>query len=411
MKSRKTAPASRRPISHFLPLSIFVAGFVAALSFSLLHADAKQLSENDLTVHEWGTFTSIAGPDGSSMNWLPLTGSTDLPSFVEHFREVTFKGGLRGTVRMETPVLYFYSPRETTVSVNVSYAKGLITEWYPHADSVNPRLTPRDFSLFNIKSSGGIAWNYIRVEPQGSADFPTDNSGNHYFAARNTSAASLAVQSPSGPQREKFLFYRGVSAFSVPINANISADSTIHLQNQMSDEILAAILFERRGAQLGYRMLGPLHDQAAYAPPELSASMDSLATGLEGILISQGLFPDEAHAMLETWKNSWFEEGSRLIYIVPRSFVDSVLPLRISPAPATTTRVFVGRLELVTPATERAVESAFVSNDQLTLAKYHRFLEPILSTMIQKSTDQARAEQLSRYLSDVSQKLYVPAKN
>jgi hypothetical protein len=115
--------------------------------------------------------------------------------------------------------------------------------------------------------------------------------------------------------------------------------------------------------------------------------------------------------MLETWKNSWFEEGFRLIYIVPRRFLDSVLPLRITPAPATTTRVFVGRLELVTPATERAVESAFASNDQVTLAKYYRFLEPILSTMIQKSTNPARAEQLSRYLSGVSQQLYAQAKN
>jgi len=387
------------------------AALLFALSFSLVHAKPKQLPESDLTVHEWGTFTSIAGPDGQSMGWLPLTGSTDLPSFVEHFREVGFKDGLRGTVRMETPVLYFYSPRETTVSVNVSFANGLITEWYPHADSVNPRLTQRDFSLFNIKSSGSIAWNSVQVEPQGAGEFPTDNSGNHYFAARNTSATPLSVETPSGTHREKFLFYRGVSAFSLPINATVAADSTIHLQNQMSDEIPAAILFERRGAQLGYRMLGPLRDQAVYAPPELSASLDSLSSNLESILISQGLFPEEAHAMLETWKNSWFEEGSRLIYIVPRRFLDSVLPLRITPAPATTTRVFVGRLELVTPATERAVESAFASNDQATLAKYNRFLEPILSTMIQKSTDRARAEQLARCLSDVSQKLHAPAKN
>ena len=387
------------------------AALLFALSFSLFHSNAKQLPETDLTVHEWGTFTSIAGPDGSSMNWLPLTGSADLPSFVEHFREVAFKGGLSGTTRMETPVLYFYSPRETTVSVNVSFAKGLITEWYPHADSANPALTPRDFSLFNIKSSGAIAWNTVHIEPQGSLDFPSDNSENHYFAARNTSATPLSVETPSGPQREKFLFYRGVSAFSVPINATVAADSSIHLQNQFADEIPAAILFERRGAQLGYRMLGPLRDQAAYTPPELSASLDSLSTTLEGILISQGLFPDEAHAMLETWKDSWFEEGSRLIYIVPRRFIDSVLPLRIAPAIAATTRVFVGRLELITSATERAVESAFAADDQVTLAKYNRFLEPILSTMIQKSTEPARTAQLERYLQDVSRRLYTSHQN
>jgi hypothetical protein len=399
MKLNRTS----RPV---LAIAIFFA-----ISFSLLHASPKQLPENDLTVHEWGTFTSIAGAGGQSMGWLPLTGSTDLPTFVEHFREVAFKGGLRGTTRMETPVLYFYSPRETTVSVNVTFAKGLITEWYPHADSANPALTTRDYSLYNKKSPGAISWNSVHIEPQGSTDFPSDNAQNHYFAARATSSTPLSVETPSGPQREKFLFYRGVSAFSVPVNATVAADSTIHLQNQLSEEIPAAILFERRGAELGYRMLGPLNDQSAYAPPELSASLDSLSAGLEGILISQGLFPDEAHAMIETWKNSWFEEGSRLIYIVPRRFIDSVLPLRITPAPATTNRVFVGRLELVTPATERAVESAFASNDQPTLAKYNRFLEPILSTMIEKSSDPARNERLERYLQDVSARLYASAKN
>jgi len=390
---------------------VLAAALLFALFFSLLHVNATQLPESDLTVHEWGTFTSIAGPDGRSMDWLPLTGSTDLPSFVEHFREVAFKGGLRGTTRMETPVLYFYSPRETTVSVNVSFAKGLITEWYPHADSANPALTTRDYSLYNKKSPGAIAWNSVHIDPRGSTDFPSGNSENHYFAARDTSSASLFVETSSGPQREKFLFYRGVSAFSVPLAASIADDSSIHLQNQLSEEIPAAILFERRGAQLGYRMLGTLRDQATFAPPELSASLDSLSIALEGILISQGLFPDEAHAMLETWKNSWFEEGSRLIYIVPRRFIDSVLTLRITPAPTTTTRVFVGRLELVTPATERAVESAFAANDQLTLSKYNRFLEPILSTMIQKSTDPTSGERLSRYLQDLSNRLYASPQN
>ncbi len=84
---------------------------------------------SSLTAHEWGTFTSIAGRDGGAVQWSPLTGSTDLPGFVEHFRNAGFKLGLRGTVRMETPVLYFYDAREETVSVKVAFSKGVITEW------------------------------------------------------------------------------------------------------------------------------------------------------------------------------------------------------------------------------------------------------------------------------------------
>lgn len=131
--------------------------------------------------------------------------------------------------------------------------------------------------------------------------------------------------------------------------------------------------------------------------PTLGGSLDSLASHLEGVLISQGLYPDEAHAMLETWRASWFEEGARLIYIVPRSFVDSVLPLNIKPAPSKTVRVFVGRLELITPATQQAVKSAFTTGDGATLAKYSRFLDPILVFMLQRSTDQARQQHLLNY--------------
>jgi hypothetical protein len=39
-------------------------------------------SPNDLVVHEWGTFTSIAGRNGTAVDWRPLDGASDLPKFV-----------------------------------------------------------------------------------------------------------------------------------------------------------------------------------------------------------------------------------------------------------------------------------------------------------------------------------------
>jgi hypothetical protein len=139
--------------------------------------------------------------------------------------------------------------------------------------------------------------------------------------------------------------------------------------------------------------------------PELNSTIDDLGRDLEGILVAQGLYQDEAHAMVETWRDSWFEEGSRLLYIVPPAFVKAVLPLSIKPAPAQTVRVFVGRLELVTPATEKAVETAFAAQDTATLKAYGRFLEPILATMIKKEKDQARGGRLQSYLNIVYSRL------
>jgi hypothetical protein len=356
---------------------------------------------SSLTAHEWGTFTSIAGMDGSAIEWSPLTGSTDLPAFVEHFRDPGFKLGLRGTVRMETPVLYFYSSREETVSVTVAFANGVITEWYPHASRVEPAGNFYGETLREAGASGSISWDRINLTPNDRPDFPVSDRNNHYFAARMTSSTPLRVTTASGEQQEKFLFYRGVSGFSVPLSATVDTEGKLRIKNLGDQEIPATILFERRGEKVGYRIGGSLQQQAILDPPELTSTIDELGRDLEGILVAQGLYQDEARAMVETWRNSWFEEGSRLLYIVPPAFVNDVLPLSIKPAPAQTVRVFVGRLELVTPATEKEVETAFAANNTSTLKTYGRFLEPILATMVKKEMNPAQARRLQDYLNFV----------
>lgn len=302
---------------------------------------------------------------------------------------------------METPVLYFYSTHDTNLSAHVSISKGLITEWYPHATRVTP-AGPDDAVSEAMRNAGGsIAWDSVRVVPGSSDEFPREDRASRYYAARETSSTPIEVKSPSGNEHEKFLFYRGVADFSVPLSARLDPSNRVFVENQSPETIPNAILFERRGEKIGYRAIGPLENAAAIDESELTGSLESLRSEFESILISQGLYADEAHAMIETWDDSWFEEGSRLFYIVPRPFVDSVLPLSIAPAPAETVRVFVGRIELVTPATEETVGRAIFSDDRETLQKYDRFLEPILSIMIQKETDPQRVARLTRTLQTI----------
>ena len=135
---------SRRFLSHRnTPVAYRVRRvciFFSALLLGVSRASNAQSANLDpgLTAHEWGTFTSIAGETGQAVEWLPLNTPGDLPSFVEHFRGTGFKVGLGGTIRMETPVLYFYSIHDTTVDVSVSFFHGLITEWYPRATHTEP---------------------------------------------------------------------------------------------------------------------------------------------------------------------------------------------------------------------------------------------------------------------------------
>jgi len=362
-----------------LPLLIACALLTLACASWLL-ADAQRPSP-DLTVHEWGTFTAVAGKDGNAIEWVPLSGSTDLPNFVEHFSDINFKVGLRGTIRMETPVLYFYSPQEVSVSVHVSFSKGVFSEWYPHAVHIEPGQPLWNSDLRQLRVDGSIAWNPVTVSPNLSGEFPREARWNRYYAARETSSTALSVKTKAGEQQEKFLFYRGVSAASLPLSAKQNVDGELLVRSRDGNQLPAVILFERRGDRVGYRVTDAPADETFFAPPELTGNLESLLGELESFLIEQGLYPDEAHAMVETWRDSWFEEGSRLIYLVPREFVDKVLPLRIDPAPAQIVRVFVGRLELVTPATAKAVKTALAADDEIMLNKYRRFLEPILETI------------------------------
>jgi len=332
---------------------------VLAISAAFLTAANLHLTKSSgLTVHEWGTFTSVAGEDGSAIEWDALGCSSDLPRFVNDYGYRGLKRILSDTVRMETPVMYFYSPQELEAHVKVSFHQGLITEWYPQAE---------------YKASA-IEWPTIKIQPNTSPAFPIEKDPSRYYAARETDAAPLAV----GDQHEKFLFYRGVGHFPVPLSARVSSGGKITVENRGLESVPSVILFENRGGHLGYRSAGAVPDTVTLDSPSLDSSLPVLRQELETALVAQGLFPREARAMLETWRDSWFEEGSRLIYILSTPTVDGILPLQIEPAPSATVRVFVGRMELVTPATEQSVESAIAKGDWSVVARYNRFLDPIL---------------------------------
>ena len=85
----------------------------AILVFPATRVASDARTAPSLVVHEWGTFTSVAGANGDAAEWRPQGGASDLPCFVKQLA-VGLKGALSGTVRLETPVLYFYAPERMT---------------------------------------------------------------------------------------------------------------------------------------------------------------------------------------------------------------------------------------------------------------------------------------------------------
>jgi hypothetical protein len=344
---------------------------VLALTLSSLTASQTR---SDLTVHEWGTFTSVAAADGTAVEWSPQSGPVDLPCFVRRMPSFV-KLWMPGTVRMETPVLYFYSPRDTQVDVRVSFRRGAITEWFPNAG-----VSPANVTIEDLRSPefvGSIAWRNVKVAPSADASFPTDGMRSHYYAARRTEASPIEVNG----ERERFLFYRGVGSFAPPFTAVVNADGGVSVANPTGEPVGDVMLFENRRGVIRYDLRHATTSRVTLRATPIDDESPMPFSELEQMLVAHGLFAKEAKAMVDTWRDSWFEEGARIFYMTPRKTVDHVLPLAITPAPARVERVFVGRLELVTPSIAQEVRDAIVASDAAVLGKHGRFIDPILARL------------------------------
>ena len=364
--------------------------FTLALILSAVSLSAADLSlpASNVVTHEWGTFTSVAGEHGAPVAWAPLSGPADLPCFVEHLGTENLKG-FAGLVRMETPVLYFYSPRPVTLSVHVDFPKGWITEWYPQAARIGKENPPNSFSPGYAYRNGSIGWDSVEVLPDGNLPFPGSKGASHYYAARETDSAPLRIRQ----QQEKLIFYRGIGSFQAPLWPKYLGNSKIEIRNVGDQPVPLAIVFENRGDKLGYRVIREVSDIVNVDPPEMTGNLAQLRKLLAGELVKSGLYEKEALAMIETWRDSWFEEGARVFYIYPRAGVDAVLPLKITPVPDAVERVFVGRVEVLSPWTRQTIQTASDAKDMATLKKFGRFLDSFVAQMHLRTNFVQQAQQ------------------
>jgi hypothetical protein len=361
--------------------------------------DNSTRQENRLIVHEWGTFTSIAGIDGAALEWRPLNGASDLPTFVYQMKERTkglrhnyaTKNSSESLIRMETPVIYFYADRETVVSAKVDFPSGKITEWFPQARSVTT----------------GIDWGRFTVLPNAKIALPVEQRDSHYYPARETDAGILRICGTRQIQHEKFLFYRGVGNFNPPMNVRLEGEQLL-LKNLQDAGLTQAIIFENRNGRTGYRVVDLLKNEATVQLSSVNQNQDLLEQEFEKMLIAQGLFEKEAKAMIKTWRGSWFEEGLRIFYILPRQTTDAVLPIQIEPQPTELVRVMVCRTEVITPEMEASIQTSIVNLDspsaekrqeaKKTIDKYGRFAEPILKRVMQKTTDSSMQLRIAKLI-------------
>jgi len=388
-----------------LAIACYLALTLTLLDFNVAETVQAQKSENDLVVHEWGTFTSIAGKNGMALDWRPLNGTSDLPKFVYTSAD---KKGWRGSyndpgkgrvakVRMETPVIYFYTANEMEVDVKVAFPGGTITEWYPQAGWTNARF------------DSGINWGKIKLLPNEQPNYLREIADSHYYPARETDSVAIQVCNADQTkiEKEKFLFYRGVGDFGLPLSVKIDGKN-LTLKDRGTDEVKNLIIFENRGGRIGFKFIESISKETVAERPATTKNLSEVLLELEKILVSEGLYEKEAKAMIETWKDSWFEEGLRIFYVLSRKSTDKILPLNVQPKPKEIVRVMVGRTEVITPEMEQDVRKqvGFLRSNskevreeaQNNLKKYGRFYEPILKSILENERDTKVRAQIQKLI-------------
>lgn len=295
------------------------------------------------------------------------------------------------TTKMETPVIYFHTDRPRSVRVHVDFEKGLLSQFYPSARLDGFRAGD-DADLARIQRTS-LEWRLDLVpDPAKAPRVPEVAKDDPWQFAREVDCASVVTDAG---EAERYVFYRGLGRLDLPIAVVANGSGNVTVKNGGLDEIPAAFLLEMTPAGGRFSELGRIRGSESRAASFGGAALapkDEVVRELHDrvldALVAEGLYEDEAIAMVRTWSRSWFgNEGTRLVYLVPRRLTDAVLPLSIDPKPPEIVRVLVGRLEFLTPETEREAELAFrdtLGGDaaksaaaQKRLDRFGRFLEPV----------------------------------
>ena len=347
-----------------------VTAAIPILAIPLLFVLPKHDKSPDLVVHEWGTFTTLSGSDGTLLNGLYLD-EEQLPRFVHQYqnlpatkedRQRVGKGiyfePAHVNVKMETPVLYFYSPHPVHASVRVDFPRGLISQWFPACRVGNQPPNGNSIARrvdFASPVNGFMEWEADILAPNTRQTVSYTTGSHTWNTPRLTDANLLSIRSGGQEDVEKFIFYRGIANFTPPVIAKFmdSKPTSIEIANTGKDDLPFVFVYERTekgDASLYWQGAIKKGERRLVDRNERHAADFG---GFEKALVAAGLYRKEAKAMLETWKASYFDKpGIRIFWITPEDWVNSILPLHINPQPREVRRVFVGRYELLSPAFE-----------------------------------------------------------
>ncbi len=357
------------------------------LFFLLVISNNYSWAQN-LVVHEWGTFTAKYNDVGLPYAKMNTKVEEPLPNFVN---KVNFKDSSivvttyneiykvncsyygynlelqNDLIKMETPIIYFYAEQAINdIDVTVQFNNGSISEYYPmpfkyegpenllkYAEKkFNGNEYNGGFNLDFKKYNGFAKWkvNVLASKDNKLCTYKSETVPEIWQAPRNTQANIIECMG----QQEKYIFYRGLGGFQNPLIPKYTQNGALQIENTLNEPISFMLIYEKLADGLvNIWDVTSLNakDNKIIINKKITITESTWHTSyrkeFENKLVENGLFADEAKAMLSTWEKSYFGTlGVKIFYIVPSKFIDSILPLTISAPVQDMRRVMVGRTEI-----------------------------------------------------------------
>jgi hypothetical protein len=303
----------------------------------------------------------------------------------------------------------------------VLFRGGNLTEWYPHPTGVQAQFKQYTSAAADTRQFA-IEWGNVEILARDTREMTLDKlirgkagDGDHYYLARDTDANFLRVAAPgtgASFEHERDLFYRGLGYFQAPLAVGMDAyEQQVSLNAREVEPIAGMMLVTVQDGLMRYQKIAAPVSNAAMMidvntqPFGALADVRKLAMhDMARALVNSGLYEKEARAMVNTWKDQWFEEeGTRVLYLLPSAWTDRTLQLQVTPQPDRVVRVMVGRAELITPSVERKLKEqilTFRNGDADTKAlavadvralRLGRFLGAAVTRITDRETDQSLA--------------------
>lgn len=378
----------------------------ALLTAGAALASAQAQNAPDLVVHEWGTFLAMQGSDGSSLDGM-YHEEHALPSFV-HARSRDQLRVQSAIVKGETPVIYFYTQRPQRVDVRVDFPRGVWTQWFPQARQVGPQFAAAGDPL--QPRHGKITWvaHLFPITGKRPAGYPATDEDSLWNYARDVDATFVTTQDIGKgglSETDRFLFYRGLGEVPLPLTMTHSQNGTLTWGRDTGGDAAHLFVLRVENGRGAFRYLPRLAPGQTVREvlPSLKTSRPlpeftrEIGGELAKRLTESGLYAKEARAMVNTWRTSYFHtDGVRVLFVLPRTWTDRTIPMRLRPEPRELVRVMVGRLELLTPERERRAEEAIrgLAEPQRRAKAFQflrdqgRYVEPIVRRTLRTTRDE-----------------------